>query len=50
MSKQVKMNRGEWSEVYAFMKILSDGYLYAADADLNKIESVFFGSLPFSVG
>lgn len=35
-------NKGEWSEVYAFLKLLSTGKLHAADADLNKIENVFY--------
>lgn len=30
-------NRGEWSEIYAFLRILADGELKPADADLNKI-------------
>lgn len=28
-------NRGEWSEVYAFLRILADGELKSADAGLN---------------
>ncbi|NLB89535.1 MAG: HpaII family restriction endonuclease, partial [Syntrophomonadaceae bacterium] len=35
-------NKGEWSEVYTFFKLLSDGRLYAADADLNKIEDIYY--------
>jgi len=31
-------NRGEWSEAYVFLKLLADGQLFAADADLNKID------------
>lgn len=30
-------NKGEWSEIYAFFKLLSDPVLYASDAHLNKI-------------
>lgn len=30
-------NRGEWSELYAFLKILSDGRILSADADLNNL-------------
>ena len=32
-------NKGEWSEVYAFAKLLSDGRVFAADEDLNPIAS-----------
>lgn len=35
-------NKGEWSEVYVFLRLLELGKLYAADADLNKIDDVFF--------
>lgn len=35
-------NKGEWSEAYTFFKILSDGFLYAADSDLNKLEHVYY--------
>ena len=38
-------NKGEWSEVYAFFKLLSEGRLYAADANLNKNESIFYDIL-----
>lgn len=31
-----KVNKGEWSEFYAFLKILSYGKLYAADEEGNK--------------
>ncbi len=36
------MNKGEWSELYTFLRLLADGKLYAADADLNKIENEFY--------
>lgn len=36
------LNKGEWSEVYVFLKLLADGVLYAADADLNKIASIYY--------
>jgi hypothetical protein len=35
-------NRGEWSEVYAFFKILSEGKLYPGDANLNRINNFFY--------
>ena len=38
-------NKGEWSEVYVFLRLLDIGKLYAADASLNKIDSVFYDIL-----
>lgn len=35
-------NRGEWSEFYAFLKILSERGLSGADEDLRKIQDIFF--------
>lgn len=35
-------NKGEWSEIYTLLKIISDKNLYAGDSDLNKIESLVF--------
>lgn len=35
-------NKGEWSEVYTLLKIISDQQLYGGDGDLNKIESLFY--------
>ena len=32
-------NKGEWSELYAFFKLLSDGKLFSADENLEKTES-----------
>ena len=34
-------NRGEWSEAYVFLKLLADGKLYAADAKLDQIKTLF---------
>lgn len=34
-------NIGEWSELYVLLKLLADGKLYAADADLNKLNEVY---------
>jgi type II restriction enzyme len=36
------LNKGEWSEVYAFLKLLADGKLYAADSDLNKLNDIYY--------
>jgi type II restriction enzyme len=38
----IKGNKGEWSEFYAFIKILVDKKLIGADDDLQKIESIVF--------
>ena len=38
-------NKGEWSEIYVFLRLLEAGKLYAADKSLNKIDSVFYDVL-----
>jgi len=38
----MKGNKGEWSEIYTFLKLLADGKLHAADANLEKIATVFY--------
>ena len=38
----ITQNKGEWSELYVFLKLLGDGVLYAADADLNKINDLYY--------
>lgn len=35
-------NKGEWSEIYTLLKIISDKKLFAGDSDLNKIENLIF--------
>ena len=35
-------NKGEWSEIYTFLRLLEIKKLYAADADLNKKDDVFY--------
>lgn len=35
-------NKGEWSEIYVFLKLLSEGKLYAADRDLNINPNIFY--------
>lgn len=35
-------NKGEWSEVYAFLKLLGEKKVYAGDGELNKIENLFY--------
>lgn len=38
----VRANKGEWSELYALLYLLATGKLYAADEDINRIESLYF--------
>ena len=38
-------NKGEWSEIYVFLRLLAMGKLYAADAELNKLSDVFYNIL-----
>ena len=38
----MKGNKGEWSEVYVFLKLLAEGKLYAADANLNRLSDIFY--------
>jgi hypothetical protein len=35
-------NKGEWSEVYTLLKVISDKQLFAGDSNLNKIETLIF--------
>lgn len=35
-------NKGEWSEIYTLLKIISDKNLFAGDSELKKIESLIF--------
>ena len=34
-------NKGEWSELYAFMKLLSQGRVYAANEKVENIDDVY---------
>ena len=35
-------NKGEWSEIYALLKLLGEGVVYAGDENLNKINDLFY--------
>lgn len=35
-------NKGEWSEIYTLLKIISDGDLYIGDGDLRKVENLIY--------
>lgn len=37
----LKYNKGEWSELYAFIKLLKEGRIYAADQNANKINDQY---------
>ena len=42
MGKDIwRFNRGEWTEAYVFLKLLSDGKIYGATEDLKKDLSKF---------
>lgn len=38
----LKGNKGEWSEIYVFLKLLADGKLYSADENLEIIENIYY--------
>ncbi|MEG1472707.1 MAG: HpaII family restriction endonuclease [Christensenella sp.] len=41
----LKGNKGEWSEIYTFFKLLADRKLYGADGELNKKSDIFYDIL-----
>lgn len=38
----MKYNKGEWSEAYAFVKLLGEGKVHAADSELNKKTNEYY--------
>ncbi len=38
---ELRGNKGEWSEIYIFLKLMTDGQIYAADRNMEKLENVF---------
>ena len=36
--KRISGNKGEWSEVYVFFKLLAERKLFAADSELNRLK------------
>lgn len=38
----MKGNKGEWTEIYTFLKLLGEGELYSADENLEKIEDIYY--------
>ncbi len=41
----MKYNKGEWSEAYAFIKLIGESEVYAADENLNKIDNKSYSIL-----
>lgn len=41
MSEIKGKNKGEWSEMYIFFKLISDKRVYVADKDMNRLKDVF---------
>src|SRR3990167_5745563 len=41
----IKGNKGEWSEFYAFIKILTDGKVFTANKDLEILKDKFYSVL-----
>lgn len=39
---KVSANKGEWSELYAHIRLLADGVIYSGDENYNKIADEFF--------
>lgn len=37
-----KYNIGEWSEIYTFLKLLSDGVIHAADMNLEVLPDIYY--------
>ena len=35
-------NKGDWSEAYVFLKLLSDGIMYVADGSLNRLAGLYY--------
>lgn len=42
MADKMSGNKGEWSELYAFLKLLSRGRVYAANEKVERIDEVFY--------
>ncbi len=44
MPNETKMsgNKGEWSELYTFLKLLSEGRVYAANEKVERMDSIYY--------
>ena len=40
--KGMSGNKGEWSELYTFLKLLSQGRIYAANENVEKIADLYY--------
>ena len=38
----MKYNKGEWSEAYAFIKLIGEGHVFASDENLNKLSDKLY--------
>ena len=38
----MKYNKGEWTEAYAFIKLIAEGKVYASDMNLQKIDDKIY--------
>jgi len=41
-TNKISGNRGEWSEIYAFLKLLGDRRIYGADSNLDARKDVYY--------
>ena len=39
---ELKGNKGEWSEIYVFLRLLDSGRLDVADDELNAVPNEFY--------
>lgn len=44
-NKRMTGNKGEWSELYTLFKLAADGRMYAADENINRIDSIYYDIL-----
>jgi len=42
MQEKMSGNKGEWSELYTFLKLLGQGRIYAANENVEKIENIYY--------
>lgn len=42
MAEKMSGNKGEWSELYTFLRLLSEGRIYAANEHVERMDDIFF--------
>ncbi len=42
MKEKMSGNKGEWSELYTFLKLLAQGRIYAANENVEKITNIYY--------